>query len=290
MSNYVIVTDSSCDLPHGLAQEMGLAVAHLNVKVEEQTFTNYLDWREIPAGDFYDLMRAEKPASTSAPSLGDFLQVMEPILEAGQDLLYLGFSSALSSTVSTGMLAAQELREKYPQRKVLCVDTLCASLGQGLFIRHVWEKQQAGATLEEAYEYANWLVPHLCHWFTVNDLNFLHRGGRVSKTTAVLGTALQIKPVMHMDDGGRLTKLGTARGRKASLAALKDHLKETILEPETQTIYISHGDCLEEAQYLADLVTKEVPVKGVVFNHVGPVIGAHTGPGVIALFHIGQHR
>lgn len=290
MSNYVIVTDSSCDLPHGLAQEMGLAVAHLNVKVEEQTFTNYLDWREIPAGDFYDLMRAEKPASTSAPSLGDFLQVMEPILEAGQDLLYLGFSSALSSTVSTGMLAAQELREKYPQRKVLCVDTLCASLGQGLFICHVWEKQQAGATLEEAYEYANWLVPHLCHWFTVNDLNFLHRGGRVSKTTAVLGTALQIKPVMHMDDGGRLTKLGTARGRKASLAALKDHLKETILEPETQTIYISHGDCLEEAQYLADLVTKEVPVKGVVFNHVGPVIGAHTGPGVIALFHIGQHR
>lgn len=290
MSNYVIVTDSSCDLPDGLAREMGLAVAHLNVKVEEQTFTNYLDWREIPAGDFYDLMRAEKPASTSAPSLGDFLQVMEPILEAGQDLLYLGFSSALSSTVSTGMLAADELREKYPQRKVLCVDTLCASLGQGLFIRHVWEKQQAGATLEEAYEYANWLVPHLCHWFTVNDLNFLHRGGRVSKTTAVLGTALQIKPVMHMDDGGRLTKLGTARGRKASLAALKDHLKETILEPETQTIYISHGDCLEEAQYLADLVTKEVPVKGVVFNHVGPVIGAHTGPGVIALFHIGQHR
>lgn len=290
MSNYVIVTDSSCDLPGTLAREMELAVVHLNVLVEERTFVNYLDWREIAAGDFYDLMRAEKPASTSAPSLGDFLQVMEPILQAGQDILYLGFSSALSSTVNTGMLAADELRERYPDRRILCLDTLCASLGQGLLIRHVWKKKQAGATLEEAYDHARWLVSHLCHWFTVNDLHFLHRGGRVSKTTAVLGSALQIKPVMHMDDEGRLTKLGTARGRKASLAALKDHLKETILEPETQTIYISHGDCLEEAQYLAELVTREVPVKGVVFNHVGPVIGAHTGPGVIALFHIGEHR
>ncbi len=290
MSNYVIVTDSSCDLPGTLAREMELAVVHLNVLVEERTFVNYLDWREIAAGDFYDLMRAEKPASTSAPSLGDFLQVMEPILQAGQDILYLGFSSALSSTVNTGMLAADELRERYPDRRILCLDTLCASLGQGLLIRHVWEKKQAGATLEEAYDHARWLVSHLCHWFTVNDLHFLHRGGRVSKTTAVLGSALQIKPVMHMDDEGRLTKLGTARGRKTSLAALKDHLKETILEPETQTIYISHGDCLEEAQYLAELVTREVPVKGVVFNHVGPVIGAHTGPGVVALFHIGEHR
>ena len=290
MHNFVIVTDSCCDLPASLAEEMDLAVIHLNVLVEDQTYTNYLDWREIAAGAFYDLMREEKTASTSAPSIGDFAAVLEPILQQGKDVLYLGFSSALSSTVSTGILAAQELMEQYPDRKVLCVDTLCASLGQGLFVRKVWEKKQAGASLEEAYQFARDLLPHLCHWFTVNDLHALQRGGRVSKTTAVVGSMLQIKPVLHVDDEGRLTKLGTVRGRKASIVALKDKLKEAITNPEEQTIYISHGDCEEEARYLADLIAKEVPVKGFVFNHVGPVIGAHTGAGVIALFCVGNQR
>ena len=290
MRNFVIVTDSCCDLPASLAEEMGLSVIHLKVLVEDRTYTNYLDWRDIPAGSFYDLMRAEKTASTSAPSIGDFVQVVEPILQQGRDVLYLGFSSALSSTVSTGMLAAGELMEQYPDRKVLCVDTLCASLGQGLFVRKVWEKQQAGASVEEAHAFATELVPHLCHWFTVGDLHALQRGGRVSKTTAVIGSALQIKPVLHVDDEGRLMKIGTVRGRKNSIAALKDHLKAAIINPEEQTIYISHGDCEEEARLLADMIAKEVPVKGFVFNHVGPVIGAHTGAGVIALFCVGNQR
>ena len=290
MHNFVIVTDSCCDLTQQLVEEMGLAVIHLKVLVEDKTYTNYPDWREIPAKDFYDLMRAEKTASTSAPSIGDFVQVFEPILQEGRDILYLGFSSALSSTVSTGMLAAQELMEQYPERRVLCVDTLCASLGQGLFVRLVWEKQQAGASLEEAFAFAKELMPNLCHWFTVNDLHALQRGGRVSKTIAVVGSMLQIKPLLHVDDEGRLIKIGTVRGRKASIAALKDKLKETITAPETQTIYISHGDCEEEARLLADMIAAEVPVKGFVFNHVGPVIGAHTGAGVIALFCVGAHR
>lgn len=290
MSNFVIVTDSCCDLPQSLVQEMGLAIIHLKVLVEDTTYTNYSDWREISAKDFYDLMRAEKTASTSAPSIGDFVQVLDPILREGRDILYLGFSSALSSTVSTGMLAAQELMEQYPDRKVLCVDTLCASLGQGLFVRLVWEKQQAGASLEEAFAFAKELVPNLCHWFTVNDLHALQRGGRVSKTTAVVGSMLQIKPILHVDDEGRLTKLGTVRGRKASIAALKDKLKAAITHPEEQTIYISHGDCEEEARQLADMIAAEVPVKGFVLNHVGPVIGAHTGAGVIALFCVGNQR
>ena len=290
MHNFVIVTDSCCDLTQQLVEEMGLAVIHLKVLVEDKTYTNYPDWREIPAKDFYDLMRAEKTASTSAPSIGDFVQVFEPILQEGRDILYLGFSSALSSTVSTGMLAAQELMEQYPERRVLCVDTLCASLGQGLFVRLVWEKQQAGASLEEAFAFAKELMPNLCHWFTVNDLHALQRGGRVSKTIAVVGSMLQIKPLLHVDDEGRLIKIGTVRGRKASIAALKDKLKETITNPEEQTIYISHGDCEEEARLLADMIAAEVPVKGFVFNHVGPVIGAHTGAGVIALFCVGAHR
>ncbi len=290
MSNYIIVTDSCCDLPADLARDMGLEVICLNVLVDGKTYTNHLDWKDISAKDFYDLMWAEQTSSTSAPSIGDFIQVFEPILQAGKDVLYLGFSSALSSTVSTGMLAAQELSEQYPHRKVLCVDTKCASLGQGLLVRHVWQKQQAGASVEEAHAYAQSLVPNLCHWFTVNDLHALQRGGRVSKTTAVLGTALQIKPVLHCDGEGRLTKLSTARGRKGSLIALKDRLKETITQPEEQTIFISHGDCEEEARLLADMIAREVPVKGFVFNPVGPVIGAHTGAGVIALFHVGSQR
>ncbi len=290
MSNFVIVTDSCCDLPAGMAREMGLEVIYLKVLVEGKTYTNFLDWSDISAKDFYDLMRAEQTSSTSAPSMGNFIGVFEPILQKGKDVLYLGFSSALSSTVSTGMLAARELEEQYPDRKILCVDTLCASLGQGLFVRLVWERQQAGDTVEQAHAFAQQLVPNLCHWFTVNDLHALQRGGRVSKTTAVLGTALQIKPVLRCDGEGRLTKLGTARGRKGSLTALKDRLKATITAPETQTIYISHGDCEEEARQLADMIAAEVPVKGFVFNHVGPVIGAHTGAGVIALFHVGTQR
>ena len=290
MHNFVIVTDSCCDLPASLAEEMGLSVVNLSVLVGDKTYTNHLDWREISGGAFYDLLRDKNTSSSSAPSIGDFVQVMEPILQEGKDILYLGFSSALSSTYSTGALAAQELMEQYPQRKILCADSLCASLGQGLFVRLVWEKQQAGASLEEAHAFAVELVPHLCHWFTVNDLFFLQRGGRVSKATAVVGSALQIKPVMHVDDQGRLIKIGTARGRKGSIAALKDKLKETITNPEEQTIYISHGDCEEEARYLADLIAKEVPVKGFVFNHVGPVIGSHSGPGTIALFHVGKQR
>lgn len=290
MHNFVIVTDSCCDLPASLAEEMGLAVVNLSVLVGDKTYTNHLDWREISGGAFYDLLRDKNSSSSSAPSIGDFVQVLEPILQAGKDILYLGFSSALSSTYSTGALAAQELTEQYPDRKILCVDSLCASLGQGLFVRLVWEKQQAGATLEEAHAFAVDLVPHLCHWFTVNDLFFLQRGGRVSAATAVAGSLLQIKPVMHVDDEGRLIKIGTVRGRKGSIAALKDKLKEAIIDPEEQTIYISHGDCEEEARYLADLIAKEVPVKGFVFNHVGPVIGSHSGPGTIALFHIGKQR
>ena len=290
MHNFVIATDSCCDLPASMAEEMGLSLVLLNVLADGKTYTNHPDWRDISAKDFYDLMRAEKTASTSAPSIGDFIAKLEPILQQGKDVLYLGFSTALSSTCSTGMLAAQELMEQHPDRKVLCVDTKCASLGQGLFVRLVWEKQQAGASLEEAYAFACDLVPNLCHWFTVNDLHALQRGGRVSKTTAVIGSALQIKPVLHVDDEGRLIKIGTVRGRKASIAALKDKLKEAITNPEKQTIYISHGDCEEEARYLADLIAKEVPVKGFVFNHVGPVIGAHTGAGVIALFCVGNQR
>lgn len=291
MSDFVLMTDSSCDLPASLADSMGLTVVPLCVTVEEtDTYKNYLDHREIPIRDFYDLMRQGKRAVTAAPSVGDFVSAMEPHLRAGKDVLYLGFSSALSAAYQNGAIAMNDLREKYPDRKLIAVDTLCASLGQGLLVYHTRKEQEKGRSIEEAAAFAEETRAHLCHWFTVNDLNHLHRGGRVSKTTAIIGTALQMKPLMHCDGEGRLTKITAVRGRKTSLIAMKDKLKETILRPEEQVIFISHGDCPDEAEYLAQLIRAEVPVKDVVINHVGPVIGAHTGPGVMALFHIGTQR
>lgn len=290
MNDFVLMTDSSCDLPGALARSMELEVVPLTVLVDGVSYTNDLDGKSISSKAFYDLMRQIKPASTSAPSVGAFAAAMEPHLQAGRDLLYLGFSSALSATYSAGEPAARDLREKYPERSILTVDTLCASLGQGMLVYRTWERKRAGASLEECAAFAEEQKHHQCHWFTVGDLSYLYRGGRVSRTTAILGTALQVKPLMHCDDEGRLTKLGTVRGRKQSLLALKDKLKETILEPQGQTIFISHGDCLEEAQFLAERIRAEVPVGEVIINPVGPVIGAHTGPGVMALFHVGTHR
>lgn len=291
MSDFVLMTDSSCDLPASLAGSLGVTVVPLSVTVEEKdTYKNYLDHREIPIRTFYDLMREGKRAVTAAPSVGDFVSAIEPHLQVGKDVLYLGFSSALSAAYQNGAIAMNDLREKYPDRKLIAVDTLCASLGQGLLVYHTQKEQGKGRSIEEAAAFAEETRAHLCHWFTVNDLNHLHRGGRVSKTTAIIGTALQMKPLMHCDGEGRLTKITAVRGRRASLAAMKDKLKETIIKPEDQVIFISHGDCLDEAKYLAQLIRAEVPVKDVVINHVGPVIGAHTGPGVMALFHIGAER
>ena len=287
MPNYQIITDSACDLPAELLQNLNVEKVSLSVLFRGE---NRPDSVDTGIKEFYDGLRAGDVATTSAVNPESWKSVIEPSFRAGKDALVLAFSSGLSTTYQSAVIAAQELMEQYPDRKILCVDTLCASLGQGLFVRLVWEKKQAGATLEEAFAFAKELVPNLCHWFTVNDLHALQRGGRVSKTTAVVGSMLQIKPILHVDDEGRLTKLGTIRGRKGSIAALKDHLKEAITNPEEQTIYISHGDCEDEARLLADMIAKEVPVKGFVFNHVGPVIGAHTGAGVIALFCVGKQR
>ena len=288
--SFSIFVDGSSNLPGSVLQELDIRILPCGYTIGGIQSSYNGNLASFNAHEYYEMLRQGGKVQTSLLNTQLFLDSFRPELEQGRDVLVLSFSSALSSTAATAAMAAQELADRYPQRKILCVDSLCASLGQGLFVRLVWEKQQEGCTLEEAAGFARELIPHLCHWFTVNDLFFLHRGGRVSKTTAVLGSALQIKPVMHVDDEGRLIKIGTARGRKGSIIALKDHLKETILHPEDQVIYISHGDCEAEARQLADLIAAEVPVKGFVFNHVGPVIGSHSGPGTIALFHVGTHR
>ena len=290
MSDYVIMTDSSCDLPAKLAEEMELSVLPLSVYIEDKKYINYLDEREIAFSEIYAKLRTKCPAKTSAVNMNDFLGPMEEILKSGKDLLYLGFSSGLSGTYNAGAAAAQEMAEKYPERKIYAVDTLCASMGQGLIVYYAWKHKQSGESIEQVRD---WVVDnrlHLCHYFTIDDLMFLKRGGRVSGATAVVGSMLSIKPIMHVDNEGHLIKIGTARGRKASIKALADGAGKLGIDLENQVIFISHGDCLDEAEYLANIMRERFHVKDVVISYVGPVIGAHSGPGTMALFFLGTER
>ena len=290
MSEYIIMTDSSCDLPAALADQMELTVLPLYVDVDGQKYTNYLDEREIAFSEIYAKLRTKCPAKTSAVNMNDFMGPMEELLKAGKDILYIGFSSGLSGTYNAGAMAAKELSERYPDRKLYAVDSLCASMGQGLLVYHAWQEKLKGRTIEEVRDFVEGNKLHLCHWFTIDDLMFLKRGGRISGATAVVGSMLSIKPVMHVDNEGHLSKVGTARGRKASIKALADEAGKRGIDLENQVIFISHGDCLEEANYLADIMRSRFNVKDVVISYVGPVIGAHSGPGTIALFFLGTER
>jgi len=290
MVDFVLLTDSCCDLPAEMAQEMQLEVLPLTVYMDEAEYRNYLDEREISYEDFYARLHTVKVTKTSAVNQHTFITAMESILQAGKDLLYIGFSSGLSGTYSAGMLAARELQEKYPERKIYAVDSLCASMGQGLLVWHAWQKKQAGMSIEQVRDWVEDNKLNLCHWFTVNDLMHLKRGGRVSATTALVGTVLSIKPVMHVDDEGHLTVVSKARGRKASLRALVDEARKLAIDPAEQVMFISHGGCRDEAEYVADMLRKELQVKDVIINYVGPVIGSHSGPGTMALFFLGTER
>lgn len=290
MSDFVIMTDSSCDLPASLADEMELTVLPLYVDVDGQKYTNYLDEREISFAEIYAKLRTKCPAKTSAVNMNDFMEPMENLLKDGKDILYIGFSSGLSGTYSAGALAAEELSEKYPRRKIYTVDSLCASLGQGLLIFHAWQEKKKGKSIEEVRDFVEDTKLHLCHWFTIDDLMFLKRGGRVSGTTAIVGSMLSIKPIMHVDNEGHLIKVSTARGRKASIKALADEAEKRGVDLSNQTVFISHGDCIEDANFLADIMRSRFNVKDVLVNYVGPVIGAHSGPGTIALFFLGNER
>lgn len=290
MNTYRIITDSSCDMTQEMADALELDVVPLTVNYKGKEYPNYLDGRELNIGTFYESLRAGEMATTSAVNPTAWKAAAEKAMQAGQDVLILAFSSGLSTTFSAAVMAAQELLEEHPDRKIYVVDTLCASLGQGLLCYHVANRRLAGATLEEARDYAEANKLHLCHWFTVDDLMFLKRGGRVSGATAVMGSLLQIKPVMHVDNDGHLVPVSKARGRKASIQAMAAKVGETAIEPEKQTMFISHGDCRQDAEYLAGLLREKYHVPKIEINYVGPVIGSHSGPGTLALFFLGTHR
>lgn len=284
--NYVLITDSACDiLPEKLAEwkvEM-IPLAYLFT----DTGKEQLDHEE-PIKEFYKSMRDGRVAKTSSVNESRFVDAFTPILEAGKDLLYLAFSSGLSVTCENGKKVAAMLQEKYPERKIVVIDSLAASAGQGLFVYLAVQNRDNGMSLEDNARALEAYVLHVCHWFTVDDLVYLKRGGRISRTTALLGTALNVKPVLHVDNEGHLIKMTQVRGRKKSVRKMAERLGETIL-PDSP-IFISHGDCAEDAEMLKEILKKEYGKEVTLITWIGSVIGAHSGPGTLALFFIGTER
>lgn len=286
---YRVFTDSCSDLQKEYAQERALTVIPMRYRIGEK---DYLDdyGASMSYHDFYEKLRAGGSSTTAQINTADFEKAFSPVLEAGDDILYLAFSSALSGTYQSARIAKEELEEKYPGRTISVVDTKCASMGEGLLVHYALNNRDAGMDLAANTAWLEENKGKLCHWFTVYDLNHLRRGGRVSAAAAFLGTMLSIKPVLHVDDEGRLIAMEKAKGRARSIRALFDHMKATAIKPEEQTVFISHGDSESDARQLADLIRTQLGVKDIRMNYIGPVIGTHSGPDTIALFFMGSPR
>ena len=288
MRDYVIFTDSACDIPTENLEEWGVEWCSLTYTFQDDTrqYGNY----ELSCPEFYDEVRKGRTAHTSAVNADAFQTSFSRILDEGKNILYIGFSTGLSGTCSAASVAAKELLELHPEADIRCVDTRGASAGFGLLLYMAVEKKKEGATLAENEQYILDNRFHLCHWFTVEDLVYLKRGGRISAATAFVGNMLGFKPVLHMDDAGHLINMFKVQGRKASLRALADKYGELALDPQNGTIFISHGDCLADAQKLGEILHQRFGATVDKYVYVGPVIGAHTGLGVIALFFLGKNR
>lgn len=287
MNDYVILTDSSCDLPDDIVKKYQLEILQLDFIVEgEGSFHN--DQADIEK--VYSKLRNGANIKTSAANISQASEAIEALFNQKKDILYLGFSSGLSSTYQTVYMAGQELMEEYPERKMISVDTLAASMGQGLLVYKACQAKDAGKSLEENAQYIEDIKLKLCHWFTVDDLFFLKRGGRISGVTATVGTMLSIKPILHVDDEGHLINVSKVRGRKAAITELVNRMEKLAVHPEDQDIFISHGDCIEDAEKLASIIKERFGNDRLTISYVGPVIGAHSGPGTLALFFLGEHR
>lgn len=285
--SFTILTDTSCNLPQQLVDDYRLSMIPLRYFLDGEEHTSYTDGKQADFQAFYTAMRDGKVVTTTLASQADAAEVAKACAERGEDLLYLGFSSGISGTYGACSAAIAEIAAQHPERKMYSVDTRAASAGQGLLITYVARMRDEGKTIEECRDWAEEHRLNICHWFTVDDLMFLKRGGRVSAVSAVFGTALAIKPVMHMDDDGTLKVVSKARGRKKAIAALADHFGNSLatMDPADQTVYISHGDCLEDAEELAEILKERYGIKDPLITYVDPVIGAHSGPGTLALFY-----
>lgn len=288
MNEYIIFTDSCCDIKPELLQQWGVPYANMTFSFdgEDKEYIN----TDITNKEFYDRMRQGACAKTAAINADAFARAFEPFLQEGKDVLYVAFSSGLSTTFNSAHMAADELKEQYPDRKIVIVDTLAASAGSGLMVYMAVAKKNEGASLEENAAYIESLTPQHCIWFTVDDLEYLKRGGRVSPLVAFAGGVLGIKPVLQMDSEGHLIKVSTTRGRKKAIEALADKYAELSYEEKNTPVFISHAECEEDAKHLAEILLQRHGVKVTLFTEIGPVIGSHAGPGTLAIFFIGKHR
>lgn len=284
--SYQLITDVTCDLPKEYFKEHSISCIYLKYEIDGKTYSG----DEISEPEFYKAMRSGSQTKTAQCTPDEFEKSFEPFLKAGKDIIYISFSSGLSGTYNSSRLAAETLSVKYPDRKIFLCDSLCASLGEGLLVDYAVKKRDMGATIDELYEWLEKNKLHLCHMFTVDDLKYLFRGGRVSRTAAIAGTILGIKPVLHVDNEGHLVPVAKVRGRKASLNMLIDAMGEKGKGHKNKTIAICHGDCLADAQYVATQVKQRFGYEACIINYTGKVIGAHSGPGTLALFFMGDVR
>ena len=287
MNDYVITVNSTVDLPKEWLEERHIPVIPLKYTIDGET---YKGMEGLSSKEFFQKLREGKMAVTSQVNPEEAKEALEAFLKEGKDILHLAFSSGLSGTYNSMRIAAEELEEEYPERKVIVIDTLCACLGEGLLLYYALKRKGEGKSIEEVAQWAEENKLHVCHNVAIDDLNHLQRGGRVSKTTAILGTMVQVKPMIHMDDKGLLQVIGKERGRKKALNKIVDMAVEQAKGWENDIIMITHGDCAEDAEYVAELVRKKMGIENILVNNIGEVIGSHTGPGVVAVFCMGSKR
>ncbi len=291
MRDYIIMTDSCADLSAQEVAELQLTVVPLSYTIDGETYVNYPDHSEMDPKEFYRRLNAGSRSVTSAVNVGTFVDAMRPILESGKDILYIAFSSALSTTYQSACIAAEDLHQEFPDATIRVIDSLSASRGQGLLVYYAVGEKNKGKSLEEVAQFVMDMIPHNCHWFTVMDLNHLKRGGRVSPAAAMVGTMLNIKPVLHVNDRGELEPVTKSRGMKGALTELVNRMEQTGNQPlADQRVLICHADCQDSVDFVTKLLQDRFGVKDIRADYIGPVIGSHTGQGTLGLFFIGDHK
>lgn len=291
MRDYVIMTDSCADLTAEEVAQAGLTVVPLTYTMDGVSRLDTPDHAAMSAEEFYQHIRKGVVCSTSAVNVGDFADYMRPILLSGKDILCISFSSALSTTYQSAVIAAEEVGKEFPDARIIVIDSLCASRGQGMLVWYAAQEKAAGKTLDETAAWVRDNILRQDHWFTVADLGHLRRGGRLNATSAIIGTVLAIKPILHVDDEGRLTPVSKARGMKQALTGLVDKLEELGEPPfEGRTVFISHSDAPDSVDFVKGLLKKRFGITDVRVGYIGPVIGSHTGAGTLAFFFFGKKR
>jgi len=290
MKQYILATDACSDLPLDVVKQHDIAIVPMLLEIEGKNYSHNLEEKHLKLKDFYDQLRDKKVSRTSLVNVGEFVQFFTELLKQGKDILYIALSSALSGTYQSAMMAIDMLKDDYPNQRIVAVDTLSASLGEGYLVWRAALLKKEGKPLNEVVEWLEGNKYRLRHLFTVEELGTLKRGGRLSGTAAFFGTLLGVKPILHVTREGKLDVLKKSVGRKKSLTEMIEVMKDQIVAPEEQTIFIAHGDCLEEAKEVGGLINASMNVKDLFFSYIGPVIGSHSGPGTIAVFFMGKER